>query len=127
MRSMIVSVLFLALSVGIVGFNAIYVTDFLGEISESLEELPEASPEDTDLTHLTPSARELCEKFSDSFFLLSLSINTAELRDCSNSIEAVCAYTGTSEPADYNAALSEARLRIGILLQRERFSLINIV
>lgn len=127
MRSMIVAVLFFALSIGTVAFNAVYVTDFLEETSESLGELPEASPDDSDLTHLAPSARQLCEKFSNNFFLLSLSINTEELRDCASAIESLAAYTGTSEPADYNAALSEARLRIGILLQRERFSLINII
>ena len=127
MKSMLVSLLFFLLSLSVVTVNAYFVTDYLGSVYESLETFPEASPEDDDLTELTPGAKQLTKSWNEKFLFLSLSINTAELRDCGNALESLAAYTGTSEPADYNAALSEAKVRIKILLEREQFSFMNIV
>lgn len=127
MKSMLVSAVFFTLTVAAVAVNGFFVNGCLEQTYSQLDALPEASTEADDLTALTPATRNICDAWNDSFAFLSLSINLSELRDCSAALESLDAYTGTSEPADYNAALSAAKVRIKILLERERFSFMNIV
>ncbi len=127
MKSMLVSLLIFLFAFSVVSVNAYFVTNYLDSVCESLEALPEASPDDDDLTDLSPHATGLAESWNDNFLFLSLSINMAELRDCAAALESLAAYTGTSEPADYNAALSAAKVRIKVLRARESFSFANIV
>ena len=126
MKSLIVSLCFLAFTVVLVSVNCLYVTDVLGDISETLNSLSEISQEEDISPQTAAAVRSLKEYWDRHKRLLSLTVNAAEIRDCSVAIGNLVAFSESDTTADYNAALSDVRTRIDTLLRRERFSLGNI-
>ena len=127
MRSMIISLCFFILSVTAVSVNSRFVTSYLGETLTLLEEMPCGIESSADKEACKTQAKEITEKWNKHYGFLSLSINIAELRDCTIALESFLAYTEADDPSDYSSGRSEAILRIRTLYLRERISLENII
>ncbi len=127
MRSMIVSLCFFLLSIITVSVNSYFVTSYLGQTIELLEEMPTEIDKSSDRTEFYIKMNEITDMWDKRLGFLSLSINLAELRDCTVALENFAAYTVADDPADYSSNLSEALLRIKTLYRRERISFSNII
>lgn len=127
MKSFIVSMIFLSATVLFIAVNCVYVTSVLKKTEDILLELPLIS-ESGDIPDSTrDKTQQLYEFWQKHQRFLSFTINTAELRDCSVAIGNLAAFCSSDTIADYDAALTESRLRIHTLLSRERFTLKNIL
>ena len=127
MRSMIVSLCFFILSLTTVAVNSYFVTSYLGQTIELLEQLPSEIGKDDDRTAFDLKAREITDAWNKRLSFLSLSINIAELRDCTIALENFASYTVSDDPSDYSSNLSEALLRIKTLYYREKILFSNII
>ena len=126
MKSFLISGIFLAVFVAATGINCYFVTDILGETYESLSELS-LLPDDADDSAFLSDSTMILDYWNSKKSFLSLTVNDAELRDCTISLENLRQRSVSSDSADRKAALYEARTRICALFIRERFSLANIL
>ena len=127
MKSMIVSLCFFIVSITVVSVNSYFVTSYLGQTIEQLEALPMEIDKNADRTAYDNMMNEITASWDKRLGFLSLSINIAELRDCTVALKNFAAYTVADDPADYSSNLSEALLRIKTLYYRERISFSNII
>ena len=125
MKSFLISISFLVLFVILVAINCFFVTRILGDINSDLDSLQEVKQGDVPDTTIYKAERIL-EKWNKYRTYLSISINLAEIRDCTVSISNLAKLSKSDTFADFNAALFDARNRIGTLLGRERFSFANV-
>lgn len=125
MKSFLISISLLSVFVILTALNCIQVTRILTDISDRLEELPESSdnviPKD-----VPKKSRQLYDDWKKESNYLSLTVNVSELRDMSVVLGNLAAFSESDAGADYNAALSDAKLRISLLRERERLSLSGI-
>ncbi len=125
MKSFLISISLLSVFVILTALNCIRVTKILTDISDRLEEFPESSgnvlPSDA-----SKKSRQLYDDWKKQSKYLSLTVNVSELRDMSIVLGNLAAFSESDTGADYNAALSDAKLRISLLRERERLSLSGI-
>ena len=125
MKSFLVSLSFLIFFIALSIVNCLYVTNVLSDVSAMLDKLPIVS-ESSVPKDVAVRAKDIPKLWDRHFRWLSLSINTAELRDCGTALGNLAQFSESDTSADYNATLSEAKTRIGVLYERERFSFFNI-
>ncbi|MBR3994092.1 MAG: DUF4363 family protein [Clostridia bacterium] len=126
MKSFLISICFFCFFLIITTANCFYVTGVLKYISTELEKLPETKQGDVPATS-SKKAEEILKHWNKHKKYLSLSINLAEIRDCTTILSNLAKLSKSDTFADYNAALWDARNRINTLLYRESFSPSNIV
>lgn len=125
MKSFLISLSLLFAFIILTLLNCIKVVGILSDVRDSLNTLPESY--NNNLPDYVPEkAENLFESWQKSRKFLSLTVNASELRDCSTALSNLAEFSKSDSGADYNAALSEARLRIIQLLERERLSLSGI-
>ena len=125
MKSFIVSICFFLVFAFLVTINCIRVTDFLGNILDSLCELPES--EGNSIPDIARQKTDsICTYWAKNRDFLSLSVNNSELRDCQNALYDLAGYSASDTGADYDASLSKARTVISDLAERESVSFFNI-
>ena len=125
MKSFVVSSCLLVIFIILTSVNCVRVGGILDSLLDSLSELPE-SQDNVIPVHAKSDAEEICSYWRKNRGFLSLSVNNAELRDCETALFELCGYSDSDTGADYNTALSKARIRIGDLARRESVSLSNI-
>ncbi|MBR5307904.1 MAG: DUF4363 family protein [Clostridia bacterium] len=127
MKSFVVSLIFLGITAITVAVNCVYVTGVLGKMDEALSALPEISDTAEIPREVSDRVHGLFDFWQRHRRFLALTINQAELRDCTAALGNLAVFCDSRTPADYDAALSESRLRISTLLSRESFTLENII
>lgn len=127
MRSMIVSVCFFTVSLAAIVINSFFLTSHFESVLALLEELPAEVSGEISRDEIQRKTEEISKLWNKKLNFISLSINTAELRDTTISIENLCAFESSEEVADFLAAVSEAIIRVRTLYERERISFSNIV
>ena len=126
MKSFFISLGLLSFFIVITVINCFKVDSILGHVSDVLDSLPQSvnnyiSPE------MQKSTGEILGYWKSNRKLLSLSINSAELRDCEIALADLACFSESDTGADYNSALSEAKIRIAVLREREKLSVRNIL
>lgn len=124
MKSFIISLTFFVLTLAAVAVNCFFVDRELAEILNAIKELPIVT-EEAELSELTANTDAAALMWQDARKLLSLSVENTLLRDCTVSIENLCAYCKSASVPDYNAARSDCIVRLSYLLERESFSIKN--
>ncbi len=121
MKSFLVSLSLLFIFIILTSLNCIKVTGILTDVQDSLDTLPESRnnvlPE-----NVQKKTAELFNNWQQDKKFLSLTVNASELRDCSTALGDLVEFSKSDTGADYNAALSEAKIRVAMLIERERFS-----
>lgn len=127
MRSMIVSFCFFTVSLTAVVINSFFVTSHFERILGLIDELPTELSEEVPHDEIQKKTEEISELWNRKLHFLSLSINAAELRESTISIENLSAFESSEDVSDFLASISEATLRVRTLYERERISFLNIV
>lgn len=126
MKSFIISLCLLLFFVILTTVNRLAVGSIFDNVLDSLDVLPESTG-----NYIPDRAKQESEALFDYWCskrrFLSLTINTAELRDCETALGNLAEFSDSDTGADYNAALSEAKVRVNVLADRESLSLFNIL
>jgi len=125
MKSFFVSISLFLLFIVMTTLNYFRVASILSDVCSALDSLPETE-EQCKFRDVSGETDALFRFWNNNKAFLALTINGVELRDCSTSLGNLSQFSNSDSFADYTAALSEARIRLKTLQDRESFSLANI-
>lgn len=129
MKSMVVSASFLAAAIILTVINSYFVNMYLSEALDMLYDIPLYSEDMSDGEKADAATKilQVCKYWESHLKFLSLSINSAKLRDCTVSLNMMHAFAESTEACDYKSELYTSQVRIRELMEQERFLFMNIV
>lgn len=126
MRSFIVSLTILALSLCAITVNSFAVTESLDEVLTVVSSLPE-DVTGTDAPGLLPTLDSLSALWQKKLPLLELSLSTEELRECTAHIKSLAGCLAAGDASGYAAGLASLKPELYEMREQSSFNIKNVI